>query len=117
MMLVKTKLGQSQIHGIGLFADEFIQEGTPVWKFTPGLDFKLTAEEVQKLPELAKEVFLHYAYHSNVDDTHVLTFDNARFFNHSRTPNVRSVDVEGEPEGMEVATRDIAPGEELVCDC
>lgn len=27
MLLVKTKIGPSAIHGIGLFADQFIQKG------------------------------------------------------------------------------------------
>ena len=38
MLLVKTRLGASAIHGIGLFADEFIPKDTVTWRFTPGLD-------------------------------------------------------------------------------
>jgi hypothetical protein len=32
MLLVKTKLGQSKIHGIGLFADELIPMGRIIFK-------------------------------------------------------------------------------------
>lgn len=117
MLLVKTKIGQSKINGIGLFADQFILKGTPIWRYTPRLDIKFTEEELMKLPELAQECIQHYCYHSVVDDTYVLPFDDARFFNHSQTPNVLSLDLPDDPEGMEIASRDIQPGEELTCDC
>ena len=42
MLYVKTKIGQSKIHGMGLFADQFIKKGTIIWKFTPGFDLKFT---------------------------------------------------------------------------
>lgn len=29
---------QSSIHGLGLFADQFIAEGTPTWRFVAGID-------------------------------------------------------------------------------
>ena len=117
MLLVKTKLGPSKIHGIGLFADEDIGTGTEIWRFTPGLDIKLTEKELLALPKLAHESILHYCYHSTVDKTYVLPFDGARFFNHDPRPNVGSVDVPEDPEGMEIALREIRAGEELVCDC
>lgn len=70
-----------------------------------------------RLPELARQSILHYCYHSTVDGAYVLPFDDARFFNHSSNSNVTSVDVPDDPEGMEIALRDIQPGEELLCDC
>ena len=54
MLLVKTRLAPSTIHGIGLFADEFIPKGTEVWKFVPGFDLALSVDEVESLPEMAK---------------------------------------------------------------
>ena len=117
MLLVKTKIGQSKIHGTGLFADQFISKGTPIWRFTPGFDLKLIEEELLKLPKLAQGCVMRYCYHSIVDNTYVLPFDDARFFNHSKNPNVTSVDLPDEPEGMDIASRDIQSGEELVCDC
>ncbi|MFH1456604.1 MAG: SET domain-containing protein [Patescibacteria group bacterium] len=117
MLLVKTKIGQSKIHGIGLFADQFIKKGTPIWRFNPGLDLKITEEEFEKLPELAHECYSHYCYHSIVDNTYVLPFDDARFFNHSKKSNTTSIDVPDDPEGLEIASKDIKVGEEILCDC
>lgn len=117
MLLVKTKIGQSGIHGTGLYADQCIPKGTPIWRFTPRFDIKLTEKELRNLPPLAQECIEHYCYHSIVDDTYVLPFDDARFFNHSSHPNVTSIDIPDDPEGMEIASRDIKQGEELLCDC
>ncbi len=38
MLLVKTKIGQSNISGIGVFADEFIPKGTVIWRYQEGFD-------------------------------------------------------------------------------
>ncbi len=51
MLLVKTKLGLSKIHGIGLFADENIKKGTIIWKFTPDFDLKFTKAQIEKFPK------------------------------------------------------------------
>ena len=51
MLLVKTHIAPSQIHNLGLFADEFIPAGTEVWRFTPGYDLELTVEEMEKHPQ------------------------------------------------------------------
>ncbi len=117
MLLVKTKVKSSSIHGLGLFADEFIAQGTPIWKFDKKIDLKFTEGELKKIPEPARSSILHYCYHSNVDGTYVFCSDDARFFNHSSSPNVKSVDLQDEPEGMEIALRDIKSDEELICDC
>jgi len=117
MLLVKTKVGPSKIHDIGLFADQFIKKGSPIWCFTSGLDLKLNEKELTDLPKLARKQILHYCYHSVVDNTYVLPFDDARFFNHSKNPNTTSIDIPEDSEGLEIASRDIQSGEELLCDC
>lgn len=117
MLLIKTYIGPSDINGIGLFADAFVPKGTPIWRFTKGLDLKISEARLQTLPDLARECVLHYCYHSVVNDTYVLPFDDSRFFNHSSHPNVISIDTPDDPEGMEIALRDIQAHEELVCDC
>ena len=33
MLLVKTTLRPSEVHGLGLFADEFIPKGIAIWRF------------------------------------------------------------------------------------
>ncbi len=79
MLLVRTARRPSDIHGMGLFADQFIPAGTATWRF-------------------------------------VLCADDARLMNHSDDPTVVG-DYEAEPVcGVDIAARDIEPGQELTCD-
>jgi hypothetical protein len=115
MLLVKTRIGQSNIHGVGLFADQFIQKGTPIWRYTEGFDLSIPPSKVRKLALPAREQFLKYSYISQKTGKYVLCFDDSRFFNHSDTPNVIGMYTPGE-EDMDVAAQDIQEGEELTCD-
>lgn len=110
MLLVKTKIGPSRIQGIGLFASEFIPQGTPVWKFMPGFDIKISKNQLELLSQPARETFLKYAYLNPKTKKYVLCFDNARFFNHSDEPNVVSTDSPEDEEGIDIAARDIKGG-------
>lgn len=116
MLLVKTKIGQSKINGIGLFADQFIKKGTTIWKFKPGFDLRIGKDELDKLSESAKEQFLKYAYLNPDTHKYILCFDDARFFNHSDEPNSIDVASPDDEEGLDVAGRDIEKGEELTCN-
>ncbi|RJP45635.1 SET domain-containing protein-lysine N-methyltransferase [Candidatus Parcubacteria bacterium] len=109
MLLVKTRIGPSKIHGIGLFADQFIAKGTLVQKFMPGFDLIIPESEIQKLSEPAREQFLKYAY-KNKDGQYILCFDDTRFLNHSDNPNLIS---NNPTEEIDVAAQDIQKGEEL----
>ena len=113
MLLVKTRIAQSAIHGIGIFADEFIPKGTTIWEFTPGFDVYVTAEEIQTLPAPAQAQMLKYCHREVDNGQYVLCADDARFFNHADEPN--TVDLPG-PEGPTIAVRDITIGEELTGD-
>lgn len=113
MLLVKTKIGVSKIHGIGVFADEFISKGTWIWRFQEGFDQMIDKEELTKLSEPAKKQFLNYSYLSTRSNSYILAFDDSRFFNHSDNPNCEEADIPSEIESVTVAARDIAPGEEL----
>jgi len=115
MLLIKTQVRPSKIHGMGLFADAFIRKGTPTWTFLEGFDLRLPAAILDKLSEPAREQFLKYSYLDMKRDVYELCSDDARFFNHSDTPNTRSTQLET-GEDVDVATRDIDPGEELTCD-
>jgi len=116
MLLVKTKIGPSAIHGIGLFADQFIPKGTVIWKFAEGFDVRVPADELARLAEPAKEQFLNYAYQNKDTNKFVLCFDDARFFNHSDAPNTESAALPDDEDGMTIASRDIVQGEEITCD-
>lgn len=117
MLLVKTIIKSSPIEGIGLFADQFIPKGTPVWKFQPGFDLKIDLSALAHLSEPAKEQFLTYSYLNQKTNKYILCFDHARFYNHSDTPNcVDSYPAGCDEEGITIATKDIVEGEELTCN-
>ncbi|MFH1649924.1 MAG: SET domain-containing protein [Candidatus Woesearchaeota archaeon] len=111
MLLVGTYLDTSKIQGIGLFAAEFIPKGTLVWRFTPGLDFVLKKKDLDELPEIAKSWVLRYAYYNKDEGGYVVCIDDARFFNHSETPNTDNSD-----KADTIAKMDIQKGEELTCN-
>jgi SET domain-containing protein len=115
MLLVKTKLDLSGIHGIGLFADEFIPKDTVIWKFNALIDLRCSEEEIQKLSRDSRRQIEKYSYREKHSGLYVLCGDDARFFNHSTTPNCFDY-YRNEEEDLTVALRDIYPGEELTCD-
>lgn len=117
MLLVKTSLRPSPIHGFGLFADEFIPRGTVVWRFVPGFDARLSREAVDALHPVARAFWEHYGYLSEVSGEHVMCLDDARFYNHSDDPNTDGIELDDtDGEGGDVATRDIHPGDEITYD-
>ncbi len=111
MLLVKTYLGKSKIHGLGLFAGEFIPQGKLVWKFAPGFDFIIKDSDLKKFPKAAKDFVLHFGYYEKNKKRHVINPDDARFFNHSKNPNV--VDINPTES---IARRDIKKDEEITCN-
>ena len=109
MLMVKTYVAPSLIHGVGVFAAELVKSGTRVWVLNPIIDVEITAEQIAALPEAARETALAHSF-VNDDGRMILSRDNAVFFNHSADPNTMA-----KPEGN-VALRDIAIGEELTED-
>ena len=117
MLLVKTRIGPSTIHGIGLFAAEFIPKGTMTWRFDRSVDGIYTKSEVGRLPEPKHTEILgmHFAYLSKQTGRYVDCGDDARFMNHADEPNTIEV-VKEEEERPNVAARDIQKGEEITID-
>lgn len=113
MLIVKTQLKYSEIHGLGCFADEDIKKGQIVWRFDEGIDLIFTEEQLKQLPSSFKEFLKVYAYSpmSEAEKTYILCADHARHMNHSENPNLDET-----PEGLNVALRDIKKGEELTCN-
>lgn len=109
MLTIRTYVGPSFIHGMGVFAAEPVRAGTRVWVLDPTIDVEITPEQIAALPDPAREVALAHSF-VNEDGRMILSRDNAVFFNHSAEPNTLA-----EPEGN-VALRDIAVGEELTED-
>ena len=111
MILVRTYLAESPRDGIGLFAAEFIAKGTVTWKYTRGLDKTYTDTDISRMSPMAREQFLKYAYFDKRLGKYVLCFDDQRFINHNpKDPNILST------PRVDVAARDIEPGEELTCN-
>lgn len=116
MLTVKTRLGLSEIAGIGLFAAQDIPKGTVTWRFMANFDRLLSQDEVDGLPEPARSDLLNHVYLNAETGKFVLCADNARFMNHADDPNTEGVHEAGAIEGYDVATRDIRAGEEMTCD-
>ncbi len=110
MLRVKTKLGQSKIEGVGLFADEFIAAGTVTWQYDPEFDPSFDKEAVERIPEHVRDQFMKYSYFDHKLNKYILCSDDQRFINHSNTPNILST------PAMDTAKYDIQKGEELFCD-
>ena len=111
MLLVPTRLAPSAIHGLGVFADIAVAAGEPVWRYEPDLDILVPDGRLAALPAAFRDWLVMYAYRSpEVPGGHVLPCDNARYLNHSETPNT------GSRGPLNLAIRDIRAGEELTCD-
>ena len=113
MLLVKTYISPSKIHGTGLFAAEDIKKGTVTWKFDSSIDILITKKQMSRLPRITQEFIKEYGSLSNLSHKYVLSADNARFTNHSSKPNLETKIIKGEPEAIAVANRDIEKDEEL----
>jgi uncharacterized protein len=108
MLLVKTYLGKSRIHGLGVLAGEFIAKGTKIWRYVEVFDRCYTARQFARLPKAAKDFIRHHGY--RVDGEILLTMDNDRHMNHSVDANTYL------HNGYAIARRDIRKGEEITND-
>lgn len=115
MLLVKTCVRQSPLHGLGLFAEEDIPAGTILWRFEPLLDRLIREAELDTLPEEVARFIDIYSEHFPDLGVLVLSGDNDRYTNHSDSPNTEVILPNG-PEARVRAVRDILAGEEITCD-
>ncbi len=115
MLIIKTKLGISNIEGIGLFADEDIKKETIIGKNNDNFGIiKYSKEQWQELENnLSKESFgqiKKYTYKDKKDRLYSLNLDDIRFINHSKEPNIETI------SDNDIAIRDIKKGEEILID-
>jgi uncharacterized protein len=113
MLLVRTRIAPSRVHGIGLFAAERISRGSVVWEFRRGFDAVLSRSDIRNLSSAARVQVENYAYLDLRTGEIILCGDDARFLNHDDDPNV--VDDPADPYRC-FARRDLAAGEELLCN-
>lgn len=110
MLLVKTELKPSKIHGLGVFAAKFIAKGTRVWEYREGFDHRVSEDFVKSLPKPAQSTLKHYS--GLWGGGYVISADDARYLNHSESPNLKTF---AEPD-CDIAIRDIQIDEELLED-
>jgi len=115
MLLVKTHVAPSAIHGLGLFASEPIPQGTPLWRFEPGFDQSISPARLAALPELTRQHIRWFAYLDETNGHHILAGDFCCYMNHASPPNTGTLP-DAPPPVITIALRDIAAGEELTCD-
>lgn len=114
-MLVKTRVQPSAIHGLGLFAAEFIPRGTPIWRFQPDFDQAFSPAQLDALPPPARAHLRAYAFVCRASGQAILGGDHSIFMNHASPPNTGAPPDSASPVTT-LALRDIAAGEELTCD-
>jgi SET domain-containing protein len=110
LLLIEHYVAPSSIHGLGVFAANFVPKGTKVWMFHAAVDRVIPVSELAGLPDHVMErLEAHSEYLPECNSLRV-SADGDYYMNHSDDPNL--VD-----QGDEVfASRDIMSGEELVCD-
>jgi hypothetical protein len=106
VLLVAVVVDKSAIHGLGAFAVETIPRGNTDWRFTPGFDLDLDPALLDAQPAHFRRVLLHYGYIDRRLHRFILCCDDARFINHSDTPNLCS-EVAAERYGVDVAVRGV----------
>jgi SET domain-containing protein len=110
MLQVDAVAKESPIHGLGLFAQLHIPEGTVIWRFEPPFDIEFTEEELRRLTPPAQKQVLYYSTFEAERQKYLLSGDDDRFINHSDSPN--AIDIGHEV----VAVREILHGDEITLD-
>ncbi|MFZ2500447.1 MAG: SET domain-containing protein [Minisyncoccia bacterium] len=116
MLTILASAKSSPIHGIGLFADQFIPKGTVTWRFDPAWDIIFPKDEVESMLEHQKRLIEFFAYFSSTRQAYIYSIDDSRFLNHSTNPNHDILPIQNEVELCNVSNRDIQIGEELTVD-
>lgn len=118
MMTVKTYLKEVEGKGLGLFSTENIKKGDVVYEDDKLLSKIIPDSVVESLGAIQKEFIHKYASYMKENDSWYLCLDDARFFNHSDTPNTfydTGTYWEGGKGGC-VATEDIPSETEITSD-
>jgi hypothetical protein len=95
--------------GYGVFATELISKGTIV-RFVDSLDIKILPKTYESLNDKFREIVEHFCP-INVEGDGVLTWDNAKYINHSCDSNLLIT-----AHQLSIAVRDIVKDEEITLD-
>lgn len=105
MLIVRTCVMPSKIHGLGLFASEPILKGQVIACWSHPFDQSIPPHVVHGLPEPIRSTILKHAY-LEAGEWH-LNGDDLRFANHSDHPNMGCI------LGWDYALQSIRCDEEL----
>lgn len=112
MLLIRTEIRPSNIHGFGCFSLEKVKKNQILWVFDPRIDTRFEVSEMDSLPDAMIEFLRIYGYQEIINGLKVVTLcgDNAKYINHSGTPNGIT-----SPENyeLEIAGMDIDIGDEI----
>jgi SET domain-containing protein len=111
MIHIAYALKTSNLHGVGLFADEDIKQGQLIYTASPLLDLNITQEQFDSLDQKEKDEILWWGFFDQPSQMWHVDFDVSKFINHSDHATVTQD--ENHDEAYLVATRDIKSGEEL----
>jgi SET domain-containing protein len=110
MLIIRTEVRPSKIHGLGLFTLDYLSKDQIIWEENPIIDQCITRELLETLPLVAQEYVHHYGW-LDEDGDFFISLDNDKFMNHSDDPNTDN----DHPEFC-FAVCDIPAGEELTCN-
>ncbi|MEO7364727.1 MAG: SET domain-containing protein [Sphingomicrobium sp.] len=113
MLMVETELRPSSIHGLGVYLTESVRSGQLIWRFDSRIDRVFSNAELTEMPERFQAFLRTYSTFHHGLGLWVLCGDNGRHFNHSDSPNTRSL---GIAFGDDVAAADLPAGTELTSD-
>lgn len=113
MIDITYSLKESDIHGTGIFTDEYIPKGKIIWKWT---GMELSHEDFLKLDSSEQERLRHCAYRSKNTGNWFLCGDDIEYINHADDANTTEHIDPHSGAGTLIAKRDIHPGEELTQD-
>lgn len=111
--MVDTELRPSAIHGIGVFLLEDVRKGDLIWRFDSRIDRVFHDCEFAEMPGRLRRFLETYSTYHRELGLWVLCGDNGRHFNHSDSPNTRSL---GVAFGDDLAASDLNAGTELTTD-
>lgn len=115
MLTVETYIDRSTIHGIGLFADQFVAREDIVWQFNPRVDLVYDEQSwlhlLENISKASLATLRRLSFKEN--GSFFLCIDNAQFMNHS--PDLANV-YQVHDKNIMRAGKDIHRGEELLCN-
>ena len=115
MLIVETYLDFSHGKGVGLFAKANILKGTKYWIRNEFFDKIFRPDDFEKLEKISIDYIQKHGF-LEISGNWYLCGDNARFTNHSYTPNSENKYDSNNLVEYSYALQDIKIGEEIFCD-